>query len=297
MNNTFEWTTRFYYLMRNKTSGKLYLGQTTSNLKNYLGSGVYWKKHCRAHGGLKRKNIECLWHSLFTSRELADLFLEEFEDLYPDYFNGGSGKLFANQCREDTNDSPFFNSEIAGKNSRQRVADGTHNLLGPESNNRRIENGTHNLLTRDDGSSLGKEIAQKRVADGTHHLLGPTHNLTLMAEGRHHFIGESHPMKVASKNGNHPWQGESNPTFERLENGTHNFIGDDHPMKIASKNGNHPWGQKLLFSHQMYPDKNMPKANWARYYLTKRFNMDKNSITQDMKKQFMSELILSKENE
>jgi hypothetical protein len=59
---------------------------------------------------------------------------------------------------------------LAGKKStanQQRLADGTHNLLGPESNQRRIDAGTHNLMKRPDGTS----VASDRVLDGTNPFL------------------------------------------------------------------------------------------------------------------------------
>ena len=41
------WEPRYYYIMKNKTSGKLYVGQTEQSIETYLGSGPYWIRHCK----------------------------------------------------------------------------------------------------------------------------------------------------------------------------------------------------------------------------------------------------------
>ena len=66
MNN---WTPRTYYILRNKTTGMKYMGQTTKDINSYLGSGTYWQNHCKSNGGLNKKNIEVLWHKKYKCHE------------------------------------------------------------------------------------------------------------------------------------------------------------------------------------------------------------------------------------
>jgi hypothetical protein len=63
--------------------------------------------------------------------------------------------------RMEHNSEELF--ELNRAQNLKRVADGTHNFLGSDTNRKRIENGTHHLL--------GGELQRKRVTDGTHHFL------------------------------------------------------------------------------------------------------------------------------
>jgi len=51
--------------------------------------------------------------------------------------------------------------------SSDKVAEGTHNFLGPEINNQKVAEGTHPFL----GGEIQKQSAQKRLEDGSHNLL------------------------------------------------------------------------------------------------------------------------------
>jgi hypothetical protein len=90
-------------------------------------------------------------------------------------------------------------SNLAKKTAQQRVANGTHHLLGPDSNRKRIENGTHNFLN----SGLATEWNLKRVESG-----------------KHHFLGESNPSRRKVKNGTHHFLGGAT-VVSQLANGTH----------------------------------------------------------------------------
>jgi len=103
-NSIYQWHSRHYYILRNKTSEKLYMGQTAQSLDKYLGSGLYWTNHCKAHGGYNRTNIELIWSKFFTSESHAQLFLDDFEEWNPEYWESD---LWANLVRETTDNSPF----------------------------------------------------------------------------------------------------------------------------------------------------------------------------------------------
>jgi hypothetical protein len=76
--------------------------------------------------------------------------------------------------------------------NKERVANGTHNLLGgketKKSNQKRIENGTHHFMGNGD---FQRAIQKKRVANGTHPFLdGKMQQNTqnkLLSEGKHNF--------------------------------------------------------------------------------------------------------------
>lgn len=69
--------------------------------------------------------------------------------------------------------------------SVKRSQNGTHQMfkradgssIGNDANIKRVADGTHNLL--------GPELNKKRIKDGTHNLLGPTSNLDRLANGTH----------------------------------------------------------------------------------------------------------------
>lgn len=101
------WKSRWYYVMRNMTSGMLYVGQTY-NLKSrsYCGSGQYWVSHCKKHGGHGRKNIEIVESFWADTKESAQKWLDNFEGANPKYFER-TNTAWANRARETTGDSAF----------------------------------------------------------------------------------------------------------------------------------------------------------------------------------------------
>jgi len=101
------WRPRWYYVMRNMTSGMLYVGQTY-NLKSrsYCGSGQYWVAHCKKYGGHGRKNIEIVESLWVDTKEAAQKWLDDFEGANPNYFDR-TNIAWANRARETTGDSAF----------------------------------------------------------------------------------------------------------------------------------------------------------------------------------------------
>lgn len=102
-----EWKPRWYYILKNKITGKQYLGQTKQNIETYIGSGSYWINHCKKYGGHTRENIETIWCEFFDDESKAAAFLEEFEQLYPTYWSRDNLTEWANQTRENTSDCTF----------------------------------------------------------------------------------------------------------------------------------------------------------------------------------------------
>ena len=101
------WRSRFYYVMRNMTSGMMYVGQTFNlESRSYCGSGQYWVQHCKKHGGHGRKNIEVVEKFWVESEAEAQKWLDAFEIANPDYFQRSNTK-WANRAKETTGNSAF----------------------------------------------------------------------------------------------------------------------------------------------------------------------------------------------
>ena len=101
------WRPRWYYVMRNMTSGMLYVGQTYNlNSRSYCGSGQYWVFHCKKHGGYGRKNIEVVQQFWAETKADAQGWLNTFEQENQNYFER-SNTAWANRARETTEDSAF----------------------------------------------------------------------------------------------------------------------------------------------------------------------------------------------
>jgi hypothetical protein len=120
-----EWRPRWYYILRNKTTGVRYFGQTLrEDMSKYLGSGVYWKPHCYKNGGYNKTNIEIVNKWWIDDRDLAYLLIDEFESMYPEYWLK-TNKQWANQIPENTEDAPNFTNlspDIRKKAIKNRVA-------------------------------------------------------------------------------------------------------------------------------------------------------------------------------
>lgn len=105
--NAEDWRPRWYYVMRNNTSGLQYVGQTYNlHSRSYCGSGQYWVAHCKKHGGHGRKNITLVETVWVDTAAQAQAWLNEFERKNPDYF-ARSNTLWANRARETTGNSAF----------------------------------------------------------------------------------------------------------------------------------------------------------------------------------------------
>jgi hypothetical protein len=101
------WRSRWYYVMRNMTSGMLYVGQTYNlTTRSYCGSGQYWVTHCKKHGGYGRKNIEIVEKFWAENEAQAQKWLDAFEVNHPLYYER-SNTAWANRAKETTGDSAF----------------------------------------------------------------------------------------------------------------------------------------------------------------------------------------------
>ena len=101
------WRPRFYYVMRNMTSGMLYVGQTFNlESRSYCGSGQYWVQHCKKHGGYGRKNIEVVQKFWVELEVEAQQWLDAFEVANPGYFQR-CNTAWANRAKETTGNSAF----------------------------------------------------------------------------------------------------------------------------------------------------------------------------------------------
>lgn len=223
-NSIYSWKPRTYYIIRNITSGKKYIGQTTKNMESYLGSGSYWKNHCKKHGGYCRENIEIVFKKKFNFENEAKLFLKNFEKQNPEYWLQ-ENKIWANQVRENTENSPFFGKDNTSnqlKNCRHvsqtktHLKKGTHNFFGGDiqrnQNLKRVEKRTHNFLKENATEDFllkkregNRKSVQKKIGEGTFHLSS----------------GEI--QKKSAK--------------ERLANGTHNFSNNFGTIAVYDKNG------------------------------------------------------------
>jgi hypothetical protein len=154
-----DWNPRHYYIIRNKTSGKLYIGQTIRIiLEEYLGSGEYWKSHCERNGGYNKENIEVLYNKYYEDKNKAQQFLDEVYEKEGRYWDKGNTK-WANLMPETTSAyDPLVMSEI----QKRRIENGTHHLL---KENRKVLH-TSTELTPEQARSM----ASKRIEGGTHNI-------------------------------------------------------------------------------------------------------------------------------
>ena len=138
----------FIYIYRNKTTGKRYIGYTTGDVTQYLGSGKYWKNHCNKHGGLTEANIEREWVQQFECISEAREFLSDFEEQHPNYwdcdewcnlvpenleksaFKGNMDTIF------EKHGNPFSGGDI----QRQAHANGSHDYDRSEAGRKSWEN-------------------------------------------------------------------------------------------------------------------------------------------------------------
>lgn len=215
------WEPRWYYILKNVTSGKLYFGQRKHDDigTKYLGSGPYWKNHCKKYGGYSSSNIEVLWKEYYTNEEDAISMINQFEIIEGDYWLV-ENKKWANQCPENTLNNPFYgpyineknkeqNSRLVRERERKKVELGTHMFLGGDIqrkhgtriNQERVESGTHNFLTENGGSDRARKNAKKRIKEGTHHFQNTEFkekvhkvNKKRLKTGEHNFLS-NHPNK------------------------------------------------------------------------------------------------------
>jgi hypothetical protein len=86
----------YLYIKRHKITRLKYFGKTTKkNVEEYLGSGVYWKKHIKKHG---KEHVETIWISEpFYDKEL----LIEFSIFLSKLFNVEKSTDWANLIIEN----------------------------------------------------------------------------------------------------------------------------------------------------------------------------------------------------
>ena len=120
--DNYTWTPRWYYILKNKTSGKKYIGQTVrANMDKYCGSGGYWTAHCKKHGGWDRTNIEVVWREWFVCEDTAKNFLKSFEERNLGYYSLAC-TYWANQVPENTEDNPFLGNKGQTKETSASIA-------------------------------------------------------------------------------------------------------------------------------------------------------------------------------
>lgn len=105
--------------------------------------------------------------------------------------------------------TPEETADLSRQCQQQRIANGTHNLLGSEHNRKRIEAGTHHFLD--------KEAARQR-------------NLKRISAGTHNLTTDANPVYELIKSGRHHFQTD-NPSKRQVQDGTHHFL-NNHPNKI-----------------------------------------------------------------
>ena len=120
--NRNEWRPRYYYIMKNLESNKLYLGQTVQDINKYLGSGTYWTNHCKSHGGYKKENIEVVYSKWFEDKDCASEFLVSIEEKYNEYWLSDE---WANLIPENLENNPWYGPYI----SDIKIKNGTHSFL------------------------------------------------------------------------------------------------------------------------------------------------------------------------
>jgi hypothetical protein len=102
-----DWRARWYYVMRNMTTGMHYVGQTYNlTTRSYCGSGQYWVAHCKKYGGHGRKNIEVVEQFWAENEVQAQQWLDSFESKHPGYYER-SNTAWANRAKETTGNSAF----------------------------------------------------------------------------------------------------------------------------------------------------------------------------------------------
>lgn len=254
-----EWIPRWYYIMKNNTSGKQYLGQTKQDINLYKGSGVYWKNHCKSNGGYNKKNIRVISSWWVEELELAELFLQEFEHKYNDYWVA-SNLLWANQIPEDTLDNPFFKNgaEISKVNNQKRIEDKTHPFLKEN-----INGLMGNEFTSETVSLYNKE----KLSNGTHQFLKENETESMRILRKNNFNG----MNVYQlKSGLHPSQniesckeiGRKNKVhnLDRVDKGTHQFLNGFYAINKL--------GDSVKISKEDYKSQEGIKSEWEYVHPT-----------------------------
>lgn len=249
-----DWTPRWYYIMKNRTSGKMYLGQTTQNIETYRGSGSYWKPHCKKHGGYNRENIDVVNSWWFDDKEFAELFLLEFESKEGQYWLEENTK-WANLVKEDTLENPFYNngSSISKKQNARSIADGSHPWLkqnrtsdiskteftsksAKEFNDQLINNRKHQFLKENETEKLRKQREE----------FGTRANKLMLERGTHASQNAESCKKIGEKN--------KINNKNQVDSGLHQFLNG---FYAVNKNG-----EIVKVSKKQYKTQVGEKSDW-----------------------------------
>jgi len=124
---------------------------------------------------------------------------------------------------------PKILSEIARKNTKQRVDNGSHPWLGGDLQRRRVEEGTHPWQDKE----WHRKIEREKIANGTHPFLGGELSRRVTAQrlekGTHNFLNNNYgkefwtntdPQVLAKLK-----KQRSEKTQQRVADGTHHFLG------------------------------------------------------------------------
>jgi hypothetical protein len=197
-------TIYLYKKTHNKT-GLQYLGKTSEDPIKYKGSGKDWLPHIKEHGNDVTTEIikEC------HSKEELNYWGRYYSQLW----NIVDSDKWANKIPETGGGGGLggLSSETASKINKERVLNGTHNLLGGKqqktSASKLLAERKHPLQRRADGTSH----ATDRVARGSHHFLGAAQTKKQIASGTHSSCIKKtceHCGKTVSTNMYSVWHGK-----------------------------------------------------------------------------------------
>ena len=133
-----------------------------------------------------------------SNNDISNLKLVTIEEHYEIHYDQGDW----NACLRMSyrmGISPEEKSDLAKKNARKRVVEGTHHWVGPKHNQDLISRGIHPFLDRE----AARQRNLQRIAKGTHNLIGdanPVHGL--IANGKHHFQNDN-PVHKLLQSGSH----------------------------------------------------------------------------------------------
>ena len=131
---------------------------------------------------------------------LSCVTLQEHYDIH--FAQGDYGACFKMAIRMSRSATEI--SQHAQMAANSRVANGTHNFLGPENNNRKVTNNTHPWISGD----IQRKTNKRRIADKSHN-----------------FLGTNNPVFTQITNKTHPSRGENGPSA-KVSAGTHHWLGN-----------------------------------------------------------------------
>lgn len=157
------WYPRWYYVKRNKTSGKLYLGQhngSEKSLMRYCGSGGYWINHNKINGGHYRDNIETIEKIWIEEKEKAQMWLDSFAEKHPQYWST-ENETWANLMPESTEDfaSAFNDPEVMARRNKTISDPEWKRTVGADKNKRIGETRKNTVL--ENGLTIAQSASRK----------------------------------------------------------------------------------------------------------------------------------------